>query len=527
MTQSTHTGHSVSQPLFAATDDPVLAMTRKNGKKSEKLDPILSGLFAHELESYAQDKDLPGSKLITADSGSSEGADESMDGRQNSLPLLTEAESTRGGFERSTISAQVRTNGAQLTTESAGASRFGPAHLAATAKGAHGHQTREAGPVAQTNQAAKQSGVQSNQGKPVLMAQQSTEHGTKPGFKDASSAKARGGPDFAGSELTERLTGEKSLDQPSREPLVTSKVRSLSVQSGSAQAAPVNGKNSAQTPAQARVESSAKVGRVDSAGSLGGAGALGISRSANQNDKPKTNGVSDLSATQKVARKPNVSDTAGSPIAKTVHAKSRDSTTTNFVSKEVSQTPASISSPTPATLAPVGGAVLTPLPQPGIDTQTMQASSEFIDVPPVEASVEQPLFKVQLSQRVADAIGQGVQRARIQVNPQELGPVQIELNLDGQQASVSFSAPHSETRDAIRLSLDQLRAHLDEQGIELAQADVSSGESHDSNNADDRTDEVSEMSKLHSGLATEDEERDIKQHANRPTSNNRTVDLFV
>ncbi|MCB4360880.1 flagellar hook-length control protein FliK [Quatrionicoccus australiensis] len=64
------------------------------------------------------------------------------------------------------------------------------------------------------------------------------------------------------------------------------------------------------------------------------------------------------------------------------------------------------------------------------------------------------------------------QTAQININPPQLGPVQITLQINGDQASAIFASPHAEVRQAIESSLSQLKEMLAGAGINLGQADV-------------------------------------------------------
>lgn len=65
-----------------------------------------------------------------------------------------------------------------------------------------------------------------------------------------------------------------------------------------------------------------------------------------------------------------------------------------------------------------------------------------------------------------------LQSAQINLNPPHLGPVQITLNVVGDQATAVFASPHAEVRQAISDALPQLRDMLAGSGINLGQANV-------------------------------------------------------
>lgn len=64
------------------------------------------------------------------------------------------------------------------------------------------------------------------------------------------------------------------------------------------------------------------------------------------------------------------------------------------------------------------------------------------------------------------------QVAQININPPQLGPLQINLSLNGDQASATFTSPHAEVRQAIQDALPHLREMLSASGISLGQANV-------------------------------------------------------
>jgi flagellar hook-length control protein FliK len=89
--------------------------------------------------------------------------------------------------------------------------------------------------------------------------------------------------------------------------------------------------------------------------------------------------------------------------------------------------------------------------------------------------VDHPAFPAHLAEQVGDSLLAGLDRAEITVTPPEMGPIRIELSLNGEQASVAFSAAQPDTRTAIEQSLPLLKSMLSEQGLQLADSSVGSG----------------------------------------------------
>lgn len=128
--------------------------------------------------------------------------------------------------------------------------------------------------------------------------------------------------------------------------------------------------------------------------------------------------------------------------------------------------PASAGGPSeaPQAVAPLHTAL--PLRHAVPDTAAPQATG------PLETPVTHPRWGDDLGNRVVWMARHDEQTARINLNPPELGPLQITLNLSGDQASASFTSPHAEVRQAIADALPRLREMLAGAGIDLGQTNV-------------------------------------------------------
>jgi flagellar hook-length control protein FliK len=61
-----------------------------------------------------------------------------------------------------------------------------------------------------------------------------------------------------------------------------------------------------------------------------------------------------------------------------------------------------------------------------------------------------------------------VQTARLQLNPAEMGPISVQIALDGSAARVDFQADVAATREVIEASLPALAGALQDAGLTLA-----------------------------------------------------------
>ncbi|MBA0227562.1 flagellar hook-length control protein FliK [Stenotrophomonas maltophilia] len=81
-------------------------------------------------------------------------------------------------------------------------------------------------------------------------------------------------------------------------------------------------------------------------------------------------------------------------------------------------------------------------------------------------------FDQAIGARLGWLADQKIGHAHIRLSPDDLGPVDVRLQLNGDKVHASFSSPHVDVRQALENSLPRLRELLGEQGFQLAHADV-------------------------------------------------------
>lgn len=77
-------------------------------------------------------------------------------------------------------------------------------------------------------------------------------------------------------------------------------------------------------------------------------------------------------------------------------------------------------------------------------------------------------FGPQLGATLSTFVRQGIEHARLQLNPAEMGPVQVQIQLDGANAQILLGADNALTRQALEQSLPLLAGTLREAGLTLA-----------------------------------------------------------
>lgn len=96
---------------------------------------------------------------------------------------------------------------------------------------------------------------------------------------------------------------------------------------------------------------------------------------------------------------------------------------------------------------------------------------------PVAASIDEPVgtpdFAHALGVRLTVFAREGIEQARLDLHPAELGPIAVQLALDGAQLRVDFSADVAATRQALEQALPGLASTLAEAGLTLSGGGVS------------------------------------------------------
>lgn len=108
-----------------------------------------------------------------------------------------------------------------------------------------------------------------------------------------------------------------------------------------------------------------------------------------------------------------------------------------------------------------------------MQTQPLQAASSAQAAPTeIRTPLKSQNWAQDFSEKVVWLAKSDQQSAQININPPQLGPLQITLQINGDQANAVFASPHPEVRQAIEASLPELREMLSNAGINLGQADI-------------------------------------------------------
>jgi len=120
-------------------------------------------------------------------------------------------------------------------------------------------------------------------------------------------------------------------------------------------------------------------------------------------------------------------------------------------------------------------------------TNAQGMAVRFITAPPAAQSpyvtnlqmpVQSQEFLQGMAQKLVWFVSEKIQSAQIHVNPPELGPVDMKIQVSKDQAQIQIQSPHAVVREMLEGTAHRLREMMASQGIDLTQFDVGNQEQH-------------------------------------------------
>ncbi len=133
------------------------------------------------------------------------------------------------------------------------------------------------------------------------------------------------------------------------------------------------------------------------------------------------------------------------------------------------EAPGSVATTRPAESPGFAAALVAAQPVPAAATP---AGPPAAPLSPAEATLAappgSPAFAPELAARVTTFVRGGIEHAELQLNPAEMGPVEVRIRLDGDAARVVLAADQAPTRQWLEQALPALAGSLREAGLTLA-----------------------------------------------------------
>jgi len=122
---------------------------------------------------------------------------------------------------------------------------------------------------------------------------------------------------------------------------------------------------------------------------------------------------------------------------------------------------------TPLRAESVTAAVMSP------PAQTSASATSTLPTLSVNTPLAQGNWDQALGERIQWMVNRNIQGAQIKLNPAQLGPMEVRIQVHNDQASIQFSSAHSVVREALEAALPRLRDMFDASAVELVDVDVS------------------------------------------------------
>jgi flagellar hook-length control protein FliK len=138
-------------------------------------------------------------------------------------------------------------------------------------------------------------------------------------------------------------------------------------------------------------------------------------------------------------------------------------------------------------------------------------------------SLLEPTAANQLKERVMFQVNQKIQSADIRLAPEELGSVQIKINLQQEQLSVQFVVQQTAAKEALEQQMPRLKELLQEQGMALTDGQVHQQQQEQQSQQDER--------RTASGRAgsrnTQDDDAEVAAQQVQIAVSDRMVDYYA
>jgi flagellar hook-length control protein FliK len=138
---------------------------------------------------------------------------------------------------------------------------------------------------------------------------------------------------------------------------------------------------------------------------------------------------------------------------------------------------------------PVAEKPATPVLQaaPLTTAQVTTANRLFVPQTQLGVGVAHPNWSHAMGEKILWMANQQLSSADIRLDPPELGSLQVKVNVQQDQANITFISPHPQVRELLDQQVTRLREMFAEQGLNLVNVDVADKREHQSRHADDES----------------------------------------
>ncbi len=268
-----------------------------------------------------------------------------------------------------------------------------------------------------------------------------------------------------------QIAGEQSILNPGKASSAVPMTAQMTAQLRSAIAQARNPDQGAAMSALDQTRSESQPGQASLLGALGPASEAGDAEASTQLTAHRARMALSVNGQQPTTAKTAMSDPSISLQAMTQEQPTEGRMTSEMQSARSFsfELPSQSMNASTASVQTAPAAAVTSAPNAVTAAPLSRAGSEHV----MQTQPGTPQFSEELGGQVRVFVNNGLQEARLQLTPADLGKVQITINMEGEHARVVFVAETAVARDLLDQSMPRLREMLQQSGIQLAQGDVS------------------------------------------------------
>ena len=297
-------------------------------------------------------------------------------------------------------------------------------------------------------------------------------------MSSGESQNVKGHDSLDGTDLSARqkstprqIAGEQSILNPGKASSAVPMTAQMTAQLRSAIAQARNPDQGAAMSARDQTRSESQPGQASLLGALGPASEAGDAEASTQLSAHRARMALSVNGQQPTTAKTAMSDPSISLQAMTQEQPTEGRMTSEMQSARSFsfELPSQSMNASTASVQTATAAAVTSAPNAATAAPLSRAGSEHV----MQTQPGTPQFSEELGGQVRVFVNNGLQEARLQLTPADLGKVQITINMEGEHARVVFVAETAVARDLLDQSMPRLREMLQQSGIQLAQGDVS------------------------------------------------------
>lgn len=154
------------------------------------------------------------------------------------------------------------------------------------------------------------------------------------------------------------------------------------------------------------------------------------------------------------------------------------------------------SQPVPKAVEQADGTKATPFQRSLEQVGRSSATTAKPFATPIQTPMQSREWGNEVGQRLMMMVSSKLNSAQIQLTPRDMGPIDVKVSVQQDQANVVFTSHAAPTRDALEQALPRLRELMEQNGVALGDVDVrdqNAQESHDRRGQDHRSGSGSEQ----------------------------------